>query len=96
MSEERFDSIDRKLSELVKVTGHLVTTTRDLVVKVEDNSEQIKANRESIKALIEHQKLMSNQLADIARVVINTSKKQDEMAEGFDKRITTIEEKIAA
>lgn len=80
-------------SEQIKANREEIKANRESIIA---NREEIKANRESINALLEHQKLMSNQLADIVRVVIDTSKKQNEMKEDFDERITKIEEKIAA
>ena len=67
MSEEKLDKIDRRLTELVNVTGNLVTTVRELVGKVDDNSKRI-------SSLEEHQKEMSKQISAVTKQQEATSK----------------------
>jgi len=82
MSDEKIDRIDRRVNELVTITGNLVTAVTGLITKVDTHSEQI-------AELIKSQQVISNQLADVARVVIETSKRvrdlEEKVDEGFEE-----------
>ncbi len=104
--EERLDSIDNKLNELVRITGNLVTNIRDLNENARITGEQIQRVENQIESLTEQQKITAAQLSDVARVVIETGKNVNSMNQRFvrtdaeleklERRLTTIEEKIAA
>ena len=94
MSDEKIDRIDRRVNELVTITGNLVTAVTGLITKVDTHSEQI-------AELIKSQQIMSGQIADIARVVIKTDKrlenleqKVDEGFEEFRKEFRIVNRKI--
>jgi len=150
MSDEKIDRIDRRVNELVTITGNLVTAVTGLTTQVgeittqvtglttqvgeittqvtglttqvsglatqvsglatqvteitahvKENTEQIKVHSEQINRLIESQQIMSGQIADIARVVIKTDKrlenleqKVDEGFEEFRKEFRIVNRKI--
>lgn len=94
MSDEKIDRIDRRVNELVTITGNLVTAVTGLITKVDTHSEQI-------AQLIKSQQIMSGQIADIVRVVIKTDKrlenleqKVDEGFEEFRKEFRIVNRKI--
>ena len=108
MSDEKIDRIDQRVNELVNITGNLVTAVteltvqvKEITVQVKENTEQIKVHSEQINKLTESQQVMSGQLADIARVVIKTDKrlenleqKVDEGFEEFRKEFRIVNRKI--
>ena len=108
MSDEKIDRIDQRVNELVNITGNLVTAVtglatqvKEITVQVKENTEQIKAHTEQINKLTESQQVMAGQLADIARVVIKTDKrlenleqKVDEGFEEFRKEFSVANRKI--
>ena len=106
MSDEKIDRIDRRVNELVTITGNLITAVtglstqvkeiteqvKEVTVQVKENteqikvqSEQIKVHREQINKLTESQQIMSGQLADIARVVIKTDKRLENLEQKVDE-----------
>ena len=89
MSDEKIDRIDRRVTELVNITGNLVTAVTELTAQVKEITAQVKDNSEQIKNLAQQQYLTTNQLTDVARVVIETSNRvknlEERVDEGFEE-----------
>lgn len=85
MSDEKIDRIDQRVNELVNITGNLVTAVTELITQVKVQGEQIKVHSEQINKLTKSQQVMSGQLADIARVVIKTDKRLENLEQKVDE-----------
>ena len=96
------------VTELTAQVKEITAQVKEITVQVKENTEQIKVQGEQIKVhseqinkLTESQQVMSGQLADIARVVIKTDKrlenleqKVDEGFEEFRKEFRIVNRKI--
>ena len=95
MNEEKLDRIDRRLTELVNITGNLVATVTELTQQTKANTEQLGVHSQQIGELTNQQRTLTNQLADVACVVIDTSKKHEEFKKNIESRVSVIEDKVA-
>lgn len=93
MSEEKLDRIDRRLNELVTISGNLVVAVRglndkyeNLSDKVESLSEKVDKNNEQIEATNKRIDKTNVILEDALSRIIDLQKGQNEI----------IEDKIAA
>ncbi len=100
--------ITAQVTGLTTQVSGLATQVKEITVQVKENTEQIKVQGEQIEVhseqinkLTESQQIMSGQLADIARVVIKTDKrlenleqKVDEGFEEFRKEFRIVNRKI--
>ena len=92
MSEDKIDRIDKRVNELVNITGNLVKAVNHLAEQQNRLAEQqnkfaIEQNRlaeqqnkfaESQNKLAEEQRITKGRLEDVIRVVIESDKKHEE------------------
>ena len=71
MSDEKLDALNGRVTELVTITGRLVETVTNL-------AEQQNKFAEEQKRFAEQQRIMSGQLDDAFRVILDQNKKDEE------------------
>ena len=79
MSDEKIDALDRRVTELLTITGRLVETVTNL-------AEQQNKFAEEQRRLAEEQRITSAKLDDALRVILEKHKK----TKNSDKKLTKI------
>lgn len=106
MSEEKIDAVDRRITELVNITGNLVKAVNQLAEQQNKFAEQQNKFAEQQNKFADEQQrlaeeqqrlagqqiLTTNRLDDVIRIVHEQNKQHEEFRKETNKNFTTLRE----